>query len=31
MMIFDRETSQFLGNAGFPRLNWDVRSFEIGY
>ncbi len=31
MAIFDRQTNQFLGDAGFPRLNWDVRSFEIGY
>ncbi len=31
MLIFDRATGRLLGNSGFPRLDWSVRSFEIGY
>jgi RimJ/RimL family protein N-acetyltransferase len=31
MLIFDQHSGRLLGNAGFPRLNWGVRSFEIGY
>ena len=31
MLVVHRETGRYLGNAGFPRLRWDIRSFEIGY
>ncbi len=31
MLFFDKETNRLLGSSGFPRLNWKVPSFEIGY
>ncbi len=31
MGIYDRETGRFLGGTGLHRIDWDVRSFEIGY
>ncbi len=31
MLILERETGRHLGNIGVPRLNWPIRSFEIGY
>lgn len=31
MLILDKYSERLLGNAGFPRLDWAVRSFEIGY
>jgi ribosomal-protein-serine acetyltransferase len=31
MVILDRESGQLLGGTGIPRLDWKVRSFEIGY
>ncbi len=29
--IWDRETGRFLGGSGLHRIDWGVRSFEIGY
>jgi RimJ/RimL family protein N-acetyltransferase len=29
--IFDRETGRFIGGTGLSRIDWNVRSFEIGY
>jgi len=29
--IFERETGRFLGGSGLHRIDWDLRSFEIGY
>ncbi|MBO1514690.1 GNAT family N-acetyltransferase [Metabacillus bambusae] len=30
-LIFERFTGQFIGSTGLHRINWEVRSFEIGY
>jgi RimJ/RimL family protein N-acetyltransferase len=30
-LIFDRFDGQFIGSTGLHRMNWNVRSFEIGY
>lgn len=29
--IFERGTGRFLGGAGLHRMNWNLRTFEIGY
>ena len=29
--IFERESSRFLGGSGLHRINWTLRTFEIGY
>lgn len=29
--IFDRATGKLAGCSGLHRMNWDIRSFEIGY
>ena len=29
--IFERATGAFLGGSGLHRIDWNVRSFEIGY
>jgi RimJ/RimL family protein N-acetyltransferase len=31
MVILDRASGRLLGGTGIPRLDWKVRSFEIGY
>jgi RimJ/RimL family protein N-acetyltransferase len=31
MILVRRDTQAFVGAAGFPRLDWDLRRFEIGY
>lgn len=31
ILIFDRFTGDFIGSTGLHRMNWEVRSFEIGY
>lgn len=31
MLIFDRNTHEFLGGTGLHRMNWQVPKFEIGY
>jgi RimJ/RimL family protein N-acetyltransferase len=31
MGIFYREDSRLLGGTGLHRIDWDIRSFEIGY
>jgi RimJ/RimL family protein N-acetyltransferase len=29
--IFDRATGELLGGSGLHRMDWDARTFEIGY
>jgi RimJ/RimL family protein N-acetyltransferase len=29
--IFDRHSRRYLGGSGLQRINWETRSFEIGY
>ena len=29
--IFDKITGQYLGGSGLHRIDWNIRSFEIGY
>ncbi|MDR3691332.1 MAG: GNAT family protein [Fimbriimonas sp.] len=29
--IFERESGRYLGGSGLHRIDWEVRSFEIGY
>ena len=29
--IFERDESRLLGGTGLHRINWDLRTFEIGY
>ncbi len=29
--IFDRRSGRYLGGSGLHRINWETRSFEIGY
>jgi RimJ/RimL family protein N-acetyltransferase len=29
--VWDRGTGRLLGGTGYPRLDWKVRRFEIGY
>lgn len=29
--IFERETGRLLGGSGLHRIDWDLRTFEIGY
>jgi RimJ/RimL family protein N-acetyltransferase len=29
--IFERESGRLLGGSGLHRIDWDLRSFEIGY
>lgn len=31
LSIYDRSGGQFIGSTGLHRINWDARSFEIGY
>ncbi|WP_430788278.1 GNAT family N-acetyltransferase [Virgibacillus flavescens] len=31
MLIFLKETNQFVGSSGLHNIDWDVRKFEIGY
>jgi RimJ/RimL family protein N-acetyltransferase len=31
MAIIHRETGRFLGGTGLHRIDWNLRSFEIGY
>ena len=31
LLIFDRQTGQYLGGVGFPRMDWYVPKFEVGY
>jgi RimJ/RimL family protein N-acetyltransferase len=31
MGIWNPDGSRLLGSAGIPRLDWDMRSFELGY
>lgn len=31
MGMFDKATGRFIGGCGFHRIDWNVRSFEIGY
>jgi RimJ/RimL family protein N-acetyltransferase len=29
--IFERDSGRYLGGSGLTRMNWNIRSFEIGY
>ncbi|USB33651.1 GNAT family N-acetyltransferase [Paenibacillus sp. YPG26] len=29
--LFDKTTGRFVGSSGLHRLDWEIRSFEIGY
>jgi ribosomal-protein-serine acetyltransferase len=29
--LFDIKTGEFIGSSGLHRIDWDLRSFEIGY
>jgi ribosomal-protein-serine acetyltransferase len=31
MVVLDRQSGRVLGGTGIPRLDWKVRSFEVGY
>ncbi len=31
MLIFQKETGEFIGSTGLHRMDWDVPRFEIGY
>ncbi|MBE4910374.1 GNAT family N-acetyltransferase [Bacillus luteolus] len=31
LLIFHKETCQFIGSTGLHRINWDLPKFEIGY
>ncbi|MFZ3588549.1 GNAT family N-acetyltransferase [Bacillus sp. DJP31] len=31
MLIFHKETGEFIGSTGLHRIDWDVPRFEIGY
>ena len=31
LLIFFKETGEFIGSSGLHRMNWDVPKFEIGY
>ncbi|MCM3749006.1 GNAT family N-acetyltransferase [Paenibacillus pasadenensis] len=31
LMLTDKQTGRMIGGSGLHRMNWDVRSFEIGY
>ncbi|MFD1775723.1 GNAT family N-acetyltransferase [Paenibacillus rhizophilus] len=31
MNIFNKLTGEFIGCSGLHRIDWDIRSFEIGY
>lgn len=31
MRLFHKETGHFIGCSGLHRIDWDIRSFEIGY
>lgn len=29
--VFEKETNRYLGGSGLHRINWELRTFEIGY
>lgn len=31
LLLFNRETGEFIGSSGLHRINWDIPKFEIGY
>lgn len=31
MLVYLKETNQFVGSSGLHNIDWDVRKFEIGY
>lgn len=31
MSFFDKQTNRLLGSSGFPRVDWNIPRFEIGY
>jgi RimJ/RimL family protein N-acetyltransferase len=31
LLIFEKETGEFIASSGLHRMDWDVRKFEIGY
>ncbi|MBM6619961.1 GNAT family N-acetyltransferase [Bacillus suaedaesalsae] len=31
LLVFHKETGDFIASSGLHRINWEVRKFEIGY
>lgn len=31
LLVFNKETGEFIASSGLHRINWDVPKFEIGY
>ncbi len=31
LLLFNKQTGEFIGSSGLHRIDWDVRKFEIGY
>ncbi|AZQ48042.1 GNAT family N-acetyltransferase [Bacillus sp. GX] len=31
LLVFSKETGEFIASAGLHRINWDIPQFEIGY
>lgn len=31
LLVFHKETNQFIGSSGLHRPDWEIRKFEIGY
>ncbi|WP_420852158.1 GNAT family N-acetyltransferase [Paenibacillus hamazuiensis] len=31
LLLFSKESGQFVGSSGLHRINWSARAFEIGY
>lgn len=31
LLLFNRETGEFIGSSGLHRINWEIPKFEIGY
>ncbi|TDL30946.1 N-acetyltransferase [Jeotgalibacillus sp. S-D1] len=31
LLVFLKDTGQFVGSSGLHRINWDIPKFEIGY
>ncbi len=31
LLVFSKETGEFIASSGLHRINWDIPQFEIGY